>query len=173
LAGTLVVTDAALREGLTTVYWPGRMQRVQTASGQTILLDGAHNPAGAEALRVALEAEFPDAKPTLIFGVFRDKDSASMCRSLAPLAQRIVLAPVHADRTEAPANLAPACREANPGAPIDVCASLVEALERASGDPFVVVAGSLYLVGEAMELLHLAATTGSDEKKLNEWVAKR
>jgi dihydrofolate synthase/folylpolyglutamate synthase len=170
LAGLIPVSDAALRDGLATVCWPGRMQRVQTPSGQTVLLDGAHNPAGAEALRVALEAEFPDARPAVIFGVFRDKDSASMCHSLAPLAGRLALAPVHCDRTEDPAKLVSACRAANPRAPIEVCASLKEALEKTAGAPFVVIAGSLYLVGEAMELLHLATAPPGDEKGLNEWV---
>ena len=173
LAKQLSVDEAALREGLATVYWPGRMQRVETASGQTILLDGAHNPAGAEALRVSLLAEFPEARPTIVFGVFRDKDSASMCHSLAPLAGRLVLTPVHSERTEHPANLILACREVNPQAPVEVCASLAQALERTARDPFVVIAGSLYLVGEAMELLHLAAPPRDDEKRLNEWVAKQ
>ena len=112
LAGLIPVSDAALRDGLATVCWPGRMQRVLTPSGETVLLDGAHNPAGAEALRIALEAEFPDAKPAVIFGVFRDKDSASMCHSLAPLAGQMALAPVHSDRTEDPAKLVSACRAA-------------------------------------------------------------
>ncbi len=173
LAGLIPVDAAAMREGLATVDWPGRMQRVQTVSGQTVLLDGAHNPAGAEALRVALETEFPDAKPTVIFGVFRDKDSASMCRSLAPLAGRLMLTPVHSDRTEDPAKLVSACREVNPRAIVEVCASLTQALEKTARDPFVVIAGSLYLVGEAMELLHLAATTSNDEKRLNEWIGKK
>ena len=173
LIGRLPVADAALRAGLATVYWPGRMQRLQTASGQTLLLDGAHNPAGAEALRVALQAEFPKSRPTLIFGVFRDKDSASMCHSLAPLAGRLVLTPVHSDRSEDPAKLVAACRGANPRASIEVCPSLARALEMTAKDPFVVIAGSLYLVGEAMELLHLAATPAGDERKLNEWIGKR
>jgi dihydrofolate synthase/folylpolyglutamate synthase len=173
LAEQIPVSDATLRGGLSSVYWPGRMQRVQTRSGQTIVLDGAHNPAGAEALRVAIEAEFPRAKPTLIFGVFRDKDSASMCHSLAARAGRLILTPVHSDRSEDPTKLLPACREVNPHAPIEICRSLGEALERAGDDPFVVIAGSLYLIGEAMELLHLAATTPNDEKRLNEWVGKK
>jgi dihydrofolate synthase / folylpolyglutamate synthase len=173
LAELLPVEEAVLREGLATVYWPGRMQRVQTASGQVILLDGAHNPAGAEALRVALPAEFPAANPTIIFGVFRDKDSASMCHSLAPLAGRLVLTPVHSDRTEHPDNLVVACREVNQQAPVEVCTSLAQALDRTARDPFVVISGSLYLVGEAMELLHLAAVTPGDEKRLNEWATKQ
>ena len=86
-AGCRSVTTI-LRQGCSPFDWPGRMQRVSTASGQIVLLDGAHNPASAEALRTALQAEYPDARPAVIFGVFRDKDSASMCHSLAPLAGR-------------------------------------------------------------------------------------
>jgi dihydrofolate synthase/folylpolyglutamate synthase len=171
LADRLAVSEIALRKGLATVYWPGRMQRAQTAAGQTVLLDGAHNPAGAEALRIALQEEFPEAKLTLVFGVFRDKDSASMCHSLAPLARRIALTPVQSERTEDPAKLVSFCREVNPNASIEVCASLADALDRTARDPFVAIAGSLYLVGEAMELLHLAGTPPSDEKGLNEWKA--
>jgi dihydrofolate synthase / folylpolyglutamate synthase len=169
LTGTIAVTEDAIRRGLSTVYWPGRLQSVRTSSGQTIVLDGAHNPAGAEALRLAFQTEFPTAKPTLIFGVFQDKDSASMVHSLSPIAARIVLVPVHSARSEDPARLVPACREMNPNAPIAVCGSLAEALEQTARDPLVVVAGSLYLVGEAMELLHLATVPANDEKKLNEW----
>ncbi len=173
LNGQIPVNDSAVRTGLTRVNWPGRMHRVQTNSGQTILLDGAHNPDGAEALRIALQEEFPASNPTMIFGVFRDKDSASMCHSLAPLAGRILLTPVHSERTEDPSRLVEACRKSNPRAQIEVCDSLADALKKTFILPFVVIAGSLYLVGEAMELLHLAEVSESDEKGLNEWQPKR
>ena len=173
LSSRFSVGEEAIRRGLETVHWPGRMQRVRTVSGQTVLLDGAHNPAGTDALRIALQEEFPGAKAAVIFGVFRDKDSASMCHSLAPLAGRIVLTRVHTERTEDPARLVSFCREANPRAPIEVCASLSDALQKTAHEPFVVIAGSLYLVGEAMELLHLAPAPPADERALNEWTIKR
>src|SRR5262249_53288223 len=136
-------------------------------------LDGAHNADGAEALRIALSEEFPNAKPSMIFGVFRDKDSSAMCRSLAPLAGRILLTPVHSERSEDPAKLVAACRDANPNCPIEVCTSLADALKKTANDPFVVIAGSLYLVGEGIELLHLADISETDEKGLNEWSPQR
>ena len=173
LAEQLPVSAAAMRAGLTSVYWPGRMQRVELASGAQALLDGAHNPAGAEALRVALQAEFPGARPTVIFGVFRDKDSARMCQTLAPLAGRVILTAVQSERSEEPAKLVAACRQANPSVAIEQSASLAEALALAQGDSLVVIAGSLYLIGEAMELLHLAPIRASDEKGLNEWSVRR
>lgn len=169
LSDQIPVQDAALPAGLATVDWPGRMHRLQTTSRQTILLDGAHNPDGAEALRIALQEEFPGNKPTMIFGVFRDKDSTSMCHSLAPLAAKILLTPVHSERTEDPDKLVAACRESNPHAPIDVCVSLADALNKAGDSPFIVIAGSLYLVGEAMELLHIAGASQANERGLNDW----
>lgn len=171
LAEQIPVSDSASRSGLASLDWPGRMHRIQTAAGQTILLDGAHNPDGAEALRIALQEEFPGAKPTMIFGVFRDKDSTSMSHSLAPLAGRILLTPVHSERSEDPARLVHACREVNPLAQIEVCRSLADALQKAANARFVTVAGSLYLVGEAMELLHVSGITDHDEKGLNEWTS--
>ena len=171
LQGHIRVGNSALSRGLGSVRWRGRMERVQKSPGQIMLLDGAHNPAGAQALAVALEAEFPGARPTLIFGVFRDKDSVSMCRSLVSAAGRVVLTRVQSDRSEDPEKLARACREVNPRVPIQVCESLERALENVAGDPLVVIAGSLYLVGEAMELLQLMPAPAEDEKGLNQWRA--
>ena len=63
-----------------------------------------------------------------------------------------------------------ACRAANPAAEIFACASLAEALKKSEGDTFVVITGSLYLVGEALELLGHSPAGGS-ERGLNEWTA--
>jgi len=169
LHSRIPVSREQIHEGLAKVDWPGRMQLFAGSSGQKILLDGAHNPDGAAALRAALQTEFPEAGPALILGIFRDKDSTGMCRLLAPLAGRLLLTPVHSERTEDPAKLMAACREANPNAPIEICASLAAAMEKSAHEPFVVIAGSLYLVGEAMELLKLGPSPANDEKSLNEW----
>jgi dihydrofolate synthase/folylpolyglutamate synthase len=166
------VSEEKIRKGLARVRWPGRMQLITTTSGQKILLDGAHNPDGAEALRATIQSAFPGAKPAIIFGVFHDKDFASMCHALAPLADKIFLTPIHSERSEEPEKLIAACREANPHAAIQICSLLAEAIERTAHESFVVITGSLYLVGEAMELLHLTPGPESDEKALNEWAAK-
>ncbi|MFO1477666.1 MAG: folylpolyglutamate synthase/dihydrofolate synthase family protein [Verrucomicrobiota bacterium] len=169
LTGVLPVPDSAIRDGLAHVEWAGRMQCIRTASGQNILLDAAHNPAGAEALRDAMQTEYPGRRPTLIFGVFKDKDAAAMCRLLAPLAGRMILTSVHSDRSEDPARLVNLCREINPGLEVSISDSLAGALESAGGDSFVAVAGSLYLIGEALELLQAAPPRARDEKALNQW----
>jgi folylpolyglutamate synthase/dihydropteroate synthase len=96
-----------------------------------------------------------------------------MCEILAPLAGRIFCSPVSSERSAEPNQLRDACHRTNPDAEVATCASLAEAIGLAANDPFVVIAGSLYLVGEAMELLHLAAATPGDEKRLNEWNVTR
>lgn len=169
LQEALPVTPEALQTGLTSVYWPGRLQHIRTPDGRVLILDAAHNPHGAEALRLALQEELPQSRPTLVFGVFQDKDWRSMCRSLIPLAGRVVLVPVHSNRSENPAELAPFCHELQPGLPIRVCGCLREALAESAADPHVVITGSVYLVGEALELLHLAPAPPDDEKALNDW----
>ena len=134
-------------------------------------------------------------KCTLILGVLQDKDWRHICESLAPMAARIFTVPVASERTADARELAAACRAANSAAKIAVCDSLGEALKglhcfsvcgigRANPalrdldarqrvptyEPLVVVTGSLYLVGEALELLGLSPATGN-ERALNEWSA--
>ncbi len=165
------VSDDAIQSGLLHVDWPGRLQLVTRRSGQRILLDGAHNPGGAECLALALEEFFPGSKPALVLGILRDKDWPAMCRRLAPLASRILLVPVHSDRTAQPHGLAEVCHEANPQARVSELPDLAAALADTASDAFVTIAGSLYLIGEAMELLKLSPATAANERALNEWGA--
>ena len=161
----------AIRTGLSKVDWPGRLQLIQGPNGQKILLDGAHNVAGAKVLRAALEKYFQAPGHTLVLGVLQDKDWRSICETLAPPAARIFAVPVSSERTADARELAAACRAANPAAGIAACGSLREAMKKAAGDDFVVVAGSLYLVGEALEILGLSPANGG-ERALNEWTDK-
>jgi dihydrofolate synthase/folylpolyglutamate synthase len=164
------VNDAVLGRGLETVQWPGRLQRHTTADGRCILLDGAHNPGGAQALRRALDQFEAGCKPTLILGIMRDKDWAAMCRILAPAARRILFAPVQSERTASPDELLKACLTIEPTVEAVSCASLAEALKLAESDPFVAVTGSLHFIGEAMEFLELLPSS-IGERELNEWDA--
>lgn len=167
VAPLIPVSQEDMLAGLAKVQWPGRMQLVQT-SGQSILLDGAHNGPGALALSDALRQHFPDVRPVMILGVLSDKDWDSIGRTLAPLAGRLLLVPVNSARGLAPDKLLPACKDANPRASVEVCASLTDALRRSAEEPFVVITGSLYLVGEAMQQLRLSPVPPHDERGLNE-----
>jgi dihydrofolate synthase/folylpolyglutamate synthase len=166
---TIPCREEAILLGLKRIHWPGRLQLVTRSSGQRILLDGAHNLSGAESLAAALNTCFPEVNPVLILGILRDKDWSHMCQILAPLACRILLVPVHSERTAEPHGLAEVCRQSNPQAEVTECASLIEALEEASVPAFVAIAGSLYLIGEAMEVLHLSPSKATEERSLNEW----
>jgi dihydrofolate synthase/folylpolyglutamate synthase len=170
LQSQIPVSEQQIREGLANVNWPGRLQLVEKKDGRKILLDGAHNVAGAKVLREAIEKIFSLERLTLILGILQDKDWRHICEMLAPLADKIFAVPVASERTANPNELAQTCRAANPAAEIFVCGSLSEALQKGSTEKFVVLTGSLYLVGEALELLGLSPAAAG-ERALNEWTA--
>jgi dihydrofolate synthase/folylpolyglutamate synthase len=170
LQNKIPVSKENIRAGLSKVNWPGRLQLVARPSGQKLLLDGAHNVAGAKVLREALEKNSPATKRTLILGVLQDKDWQRICGILAPLASRIFTVPVSSERSANPGQLAAACRTANLSAEISACDSLRGALEKIPDNDSVVITGSLYLVGEALELLGLFPVN-TNERGLNEWTA--
>ena len=170
LRDTLPVSDTALRRGLETVRWAGRLQ-VEKIGGREFLLDGAHNVDGARALVTAMREEFAGAPFALVLGMLGDKDCELMCRLLAPLAQRIAVVRVGSSRSAEPTELAEFCRRANQSALVTAHESAGNALTALEKEPRVVIAGSLYLIGEAMERLGLDVAAG--ERELNEWQAKR
>jgi dihydrofolate synthase/folylpolyglutamate synthase len=175
-----------IREGLSNVIWPGRLQLIEKSNGQKMLLDGAHNIAGVETLRSALlswsssvnlaghtlKRELHEGALTCIVGFLADKDWRPMCEILAPLASKIFTVPVASARTADANELANNFRSANPRAEVMGCKNLSEALNASKDDAFVVITGSLYLIGEALELLgHSPA--GAGERGLNEWSSER
>jgi len=154
------------------VRWPGRLQVVHGPEiGQVNLLDGAHNPAGIESLVAALGEYFPKQAPATIVGVLNDKNWPAMCRALGPLASSLRLVPVSSARSAAPEELRAACETARPGACPVVCGSLREALEETRAARFRLITGSLYLVGEALDLLEAQAPAERPERELNDWQA--
>jgi dihydrofolate synthase/folylpolyglutamate synthase len=161
------VMEAHIEHGLKNVQWPGRLQLIEKG-GRRFLLDGAHNVAGAKVLREALEKDFGSEKRTLVLGILEDKDWRHICEALAPLADMILAVPVSSNRTAKAEELAEACRAVNPTAKVLVCASLAEALRAAPTGHLIVITGSLYLVGEALEWLGYFPSAKS-ERELNEW----
>ncbi len=169
LQDPLPLTAPTIAHGLRTVQWAGRLQVIRTPDGRVTVLDGAHNPAGASALRAALREYFPGLRPTLVLGVLRDKDWSLICRTLAPLAGALYLVPVASPRTTAPEELQAICAQVQATAPAQVCGSLAEALHRTDAAACRVITGSLYLVGEALERLDGSPLIGTSERSLNEW----
>ncbi len=166
------ITPKQIQTGLKKVYWPGRLQLIERGA-QKILLDGAHNLAGIETLCAALKKDASTfSAVTLIVGLLGDKDWRPMCQLLAPLAAEIFTVPVSSERTADAHELAKVFRAANPAAKTVVLKNLLAAINASKDRPFVVIAGSLYLIGEALELLGDASESAS-ERGLNEWTAKK
>ncbi|HUA68346.1 MAG TPA: folylpolyglutamate synthase/dihydrofolate synthase family protein [Candidatus Saccharimonadales bacterium] len=170
LQNQIPVAEEAVHSGLQDINWPGRLQLISLSDGRRILLDGAHNVAGVRTLVTALEKKFPAPRRTLVLGVLQDKDWQHICEMLAPLAARIFTVPVSSERSAQSGELASACRAANASAEVFACPSLRDALQKTAYNDFVVIAGSLYLVGEALELIN-PTNTGAEERGLNEWTA--
>ncbi|MGZ8562102.1 MAG: bifunctional folylpolyglutamate synthase/dihydrofolate synthase [Candidatus Limnocylindria bacterium] len=153
---TLEITDAAIRRGFAAARWPGRLELITDPSFGRIVLDGAHNPAGARALTVAL-AELGMRRFPLVFGATRGKRVSAVLRALAPLHPRPVFTRVADPGALLPADLLGRWHRIGAG-PAHVAATPEEAvrtaaeLRAAAGQP-IVVAGSLYLVGAVRGML--------------------
>jgi dihydrofolate synthase/folylpolyglutamate synthase len=158
-ASGLPVSAKQVHEGLTRTAWPGRFQIVH--HNPTVVLDGAHNAAAAERLAATLREHFAGRKLTLILGVLRDKNYDQMCQILAPLAVRVLCVPVNSERTSEPDQLARWCKSANPAARITVERNLSAAYAQAriESAETIAIAGSLFLVGEALDRLGFAKGT--------------
>lgn len=150
----------AVVHGLTDARWPARLEWINTAGGR-VLVDGAHNPAGARALASYL-ADAGSGPLPLVFGAMRDKDVDEMLAALAPWARPLVLTRASTTRAEDPcvlarhaaAAMAPHQVPGQPAGEIHVEPTLESAIARAReyGSP-ICIAGSLLLAGEALALL--------------------
>ena len=147
----LPVTAASITAGLRDVRWPGRLQMLELPGGRRVLLDAAHNPAGAWALASYLKREFPEPLP-IVFGAMRDKDVSLMLKTLLPVASVIVMTQPDTPRAHDAGELATVARTLSPAAKIEVESDPARALERAwSYCPVICAAGSIFLVGNLLE----------------------
>ena len=152
-AGVRVSRDA-IASGVSQPNWPGRLDERVLADGRTLLLDAAHNPAGAEALASYLRSD-PPPRP-LLFAAMRDKDIDNMLRVLLPAISRLVVTRASNARSADPQVLADRARAIAPGTAITSIESLDDALEEAwRHAPRIVVAGSIFLLGDVMQRLGL------------------
>jgi len=148
----IALTDDVLRRGFADARWPGRLEMLDGSRiglGR-VLLDGAHNPAGAAALTRSLRA-LGMRRPTIVFGAMRGKKVPGVLRALAPLRPRFVFTRVDDPNAHDPSALARTWRRIT-GNHAATAPTPADALLRANGDP-IVVAGSLYLVGAVRGLL--------------------
>jgi dihydrofolate synthase/folylpolyglutamate synthase len=155
-------TPQQIEQGIRETHWPGRFQVLPPSSvtGQReIVLDVAHNPAGAWALRSALSENFPERKLTIVFAAMRDKAIQEIAEILFPIAEQVVLTQVNNPRGATTSELLQAASRT--GATMDeepnVPAALTRAQELSKPEGVVVVTGSIFLVGEAMSAMGIAA----------------
>lgn len=167
LAGVIPVSEEELRDGLEATRWPGRFQVVRRG-GQTVILDGAHNPDGMRTLVSTLAQEFPGRRPFAIVGVLKDKEWREMLDLLLPSVGEALFTPVESDRSADPAELLAHAAQMPGGIPSAASKNLQQALAQASGEPLLLVTGSLHFLGQAMEVLGLEPIPAENERRLNE-----
>lgn len=159
LSSRFKTEEQALRKGLQQVRWPGRMETItlrQGAKESTVLIDGAHNPAGLDALQQTLENGIRFDRLILIWGAMADKNTREALARLMPLAEKVILTQAEPERSATPDAL-------YEQVPVDlqakaICISTVEdSLEQAgrmaAKEDLICVAGSLYLAGKARQVL--------------------
>jgi dihydrofolate synthase/folylpolyglutamate synthase len=150
------ITPRTIRLGIRDTRWPGRFQVVPaTEESGEIVLDAAHNPAGAWALRAALSERYGDHEPVIVFGAMQDKAVGEMTEILFPVARRVIVTSVNHPRSANAQGIQDAARRT--GADIVVASCSPDALQRArdiaGAETAIVVTGSIYLIGEVMSEL--------------------
>jgi dihydrofolate synthase / folylpolyglutamate synthase len=142
------LSAAAIREGIAKTIWPGRLERV--ARNPDIVLDGAHNPAGAAALASYIREFFQNEPIRIVYGAMRDKAVDEVTYKLFPLAAEVILTAPDQPRALSPESLAPMLEHPN----IRIAANTSDAIRMSRENPMTTfVTGSLFLVGEARALL--------------------
>jgi dihydrofolate synthase / folylpolyglutamate synthase len=150
-AGKITVDPNAIVRGLTSVHWPARFQ---VWDNRTII-DGAHNPAGAQILAETWRQQFGDERATIILAVLRDKDLAGIWRALAPIARRVILPRARTERALAPDDVVKTISPITPTLQHSISPTLAAALEGARAAPeHILITGSLHFAGEALATLN-------------------
>jgi dihydrofolate synthase/folylpolyglutamate synthase len=160
------ITNAAIEAGIRNTQWPGRLELITFPSGPRLLLDVAHNPAGAWTLRAAI-AHLPDSQPrTLLFSCLRDKSLKEMAQILFPLFDsspdgspprpndHIVFAPIDNPRAAKTEDLLAAAHALDipAHAAPNLAAALAEARAITPSNGLIIATGSVYLIGEIRHL---------------------
>jgi len=150
------ITATVIEAGIRETRWPGRFQLIPARPGwPEMIIDVAHNPSGAWALRSALSERYPDRSLIFVFGAMRDKAISEMTEILFPLADRVIATSPENPRAASPEEIRHAA--ARTGAEIELIEGVPRAMERAreiaAPETLIVVAGSIYLAGEVMRTI--------------------
>ncbi|MGA8618421.1 MAG: folylpolyglutamate synthase/dihydrofolate synthase family protein [Candidatus Sulfotelmatobacter sp.] len=157
------ITPKSIESGIRETRWPARFQVLPARPGwPEMVIDVAHNPAGAWALRSALSERYEDRPLIFIFGAMRDKAISEMTEILFPLAELVIATRPENPRAASPEEIQQAA--ARTGVEIKCVEEVQRAVERAralaEGEKVIVITGSIYLAGEVMR------NVGTDSLKL-------
>ncbi|MGB7149328.1 MAG: folylpolyglutamate synthase/dihydrofolate synthase family protein [Terriglobales bacterium] len=156
------VTPETIAQGIRETQWPGRFHVVPAAKDHPeYVLDVAHNPAGAWALRSTLSSSYPNLgsgrELTMVFGVMRDKAMQEIAEVLFSIAGNVIVTHANNPRSATPGEIRQAAARIAVGINMDeaedVASALARARQLAGANGLIVVTGSIYVVGEAMRML--------------------
>jgi dihydrofolate synthase/folylpolyglutamate synthase len=145
------VGDDAKRVGIARMRWPARFQLVRRTP--PVLIDGAHNPGGAQCLHDSLTECLPGRRVVLVMGMLADKDLTSYANTLAPLTAHSISTRPKSERAYPPEEVTLTFKKLGISSEVieDVPAAIRRGLDLASRDRPLLITGSLYLAGEALQ----------------------
>jgi dihydrofolate synthase/folylpolyglutamate synthase len=157
------VTPDAIERGIGQTRWPGRFQIIPASKIlPEIVLDVAHNPDGAWALRSALSERYEGRPIMLLFAVLKDKAIEEVTQVLFPLAEHVIVTAVDNPRSATSGEVAEAAKLS--GTEVASAQNFAEAIEQAlkstPKEGVLVITGSIYLVGEALRYLETLKSHG-------------
>jgi dihydrofolate synthase/folylpolyglutamate synthase len=149
----LSIPVAAVTRGFETVEWPARLELLHLPDGSRVLIDAAHNPEGAHALRAYL-ARWEPERPTLVIGVMRDKDADAILRELLPVTSSVIATAADTPRAMPASDLAARVKAIDAERSVVAYADAAVAVDAArAASRSVCVAGSIFLAGAVREHL--------------------
>jgi len=149
-AANITISDEAVARGFQSVEWPARFQ----IWNDKIVIDGAHNPAGAKILAQTWRQECGHDRAIIILATLRDKNVHGIIQALAPMAQKILLPRIRSERAMAPNDLAEVIGIMAPSLPHSIIPTVADSIEVANqGTDRILITGSLHFAGEALAFL--------------------
>jgi dihydrofolate synthase / folylpolyglutamate synthase len=149
-AANISISDDLIARGFESVEWPARFQ----IWNDKIVIDGAHNPAGAKILARTWREEFGDDRATVILATLRDKNVHGIIQALAAMAERILLPRIRSERAMAPNDLAEVIGIMAPSLPHSITPTVADSIDAANqGTDRILITGSLHFAGEALAFL--------------------
>jgi dihydrofolate synthase/folylpolyglutamate synthase len=146
------IPDAAIRDGVASTRWPARLDRIR--ADPTVLVDGAHNRPAAQALAVSIQELFAGRKVALVIGILNDKDLPGMAAALGPLASHVYACRPKTPRAFGGDEIALAFRAYAESTSIPAVRDAVEAaMSTAAPTDIILITGSIYTAGEALDHL--------------------